>query len=288
MELRVTSPMDQQMIAEGVVCQGHMQNPVNSVDTLKRAIPSLSPLKAGEGVTTTDKAVVDQHPSVQEMIQKDPRGVLLGMLFGDGNIYLNKSRWNYGYLRVNHCASQRPYAEYKAVVLQKIFGGAAPKVSDFDNSGYPGVRFEKGSRYFKNLRNWLYAGGQKRITRHLLDWLNPLGIAIWYMDDGGLGIKKRNGRVHAVDLYINCHTDIGNATEICQYFRERWGINFTPNLNHGKYRIRAGTKEARKFVGLFGSFLIPEMEYKISILKQCLQEPRNGNVRDSLNCTVLQ
>ena len=37
----------------------------------------------------------------------------------------------------------------------------------------------------------------------MLNRLNALGIAIWYMDDGGLSQKKRNGVVHANELMLN-------------------------------------------------------------------------------------
>ena len=133
----------------------------------------------------------------------------------------------------------------------------------FNNSGYPGIRFSKGSKYFRVLRKWLYSNGVKQISRYLLDKLDLEGIAIWYMDDGGLSAKRRNGKVHAYELFLNTHISKENNQIIIDYFKETWNINFQQVKNKGSYRLRMSTYEIKKYLPLISKFIIPSMQYKI-------------------------
>ena len=54
----------------------------------------------------------------------------------------------------------------------------------------------------KALRRTVYTP-KKTITRKLLNWLNPLGLAIWYMDDGCINIntsKQRSSIQHTIRI----------------------------------------------------------------------------------------
>lgn len=215
-------------------------------------------------------------------MNSDERGILIGMLLGDANLRLQDSRKT-AVLTIKHAKRQEQYLRHKAGLLGSVLGGAPPKVADFDNNGFPGVKARKTAKHLRPFRNWLYHGGRKTITRQILDWLTPHGIALWYMDDGNLAAKRRRGKVHAYDLYINCHGSLENANQICGYFREVWGVEFRPHLNNRLYRIRCGTIQARLFIDIIRRFIIPEMAYKIAI-----SECRSTSARPSLPELVMR
>lgn len=192
------------------------------------------------------------------------RGILLGIVFGDGHISPDP-RCMTARLQIKHCARQDYYAEYKADLVTRILGGKRPRVKSFLNNGFPGVKFEKTHRYLRVLRNWVYRDRKKVISPYI-HMLTPHGLAVWYMDDGCLGIKRRRGKVHAVDLYINCHTSLEEAQLICAAMFKKFGVLFRPNLNNGSYRIRCGTLEARKVAGIIDPFIVDGMRYKIASL----------------------
>lgn len=190
----------------------------------------------------------------------------MGMSIGDGYLAVDRRRRIENVtLVMKHSIKQAAYLNHKADLLHKYLGGKRPSVREFDNSGFPGIRTEKTNKSFRIIRKWLYPDGKKKVSR-VLRWLTPHGLAIWYMDDGGLAIKKRNGLVHAVDLCINCQCKIDEAHTICDAIFTKFGIRFKPNLNNGNYRIRCGTIEARRFVEIVNEFIIPEMQYKIAPL----------------------
>jgi hypothetical protein len=208
-------------------------------------------------------------------MNEDGRSIILGMVFGDGYVGLNPNR-DTALITIKHCEKQRPYAEYKARLITNILGGKCPPVRSIDNSGYPGCVFSKTHKYLRNLRHWLYTSGKKVLSPYI-KWLTPEGLAIWYMDDGGLGRKFRRGKIHAVDLYINCQTDIEEAKRICFEIEKRFGIVFRPNKNHNNFRIICGTREARKFARIVAPFMHGSMMYKIAIPEEPTSaRPLNG------------
>ena len=196
-------------------------------------------------------------------MNRDKRGILYGMALGDANISLYPNV-NSAVMSVKHCAAQSAYAEHKADLITRVLGGARPPVRPLNNNGFPGVIFRKTASYLRIIRKRLYKDGRK-VCSGCIRYLTPHGLAIWYMDDGGLGKKRRNGKIHAVDLYINCHSSIEEAHKICAEIKEKFGITFLPNLNNGSYRIRCGTLEARRFVEIVSPFMTKDMRYKIDI-----------------------
>ena len=51
------------------------------------------------------------------------------------------------------------------------------------------------------------------------------------------------------------------------YFKNVWGIQFSQCKNRSVYRLRCGTKEARKFADIVKPYVIanPELHYKLNI-----------------------
>lgn len=203
-------------------------------------------------------------------MNKRNKSLLIGMIIGDGHVVSRKHpKHNYtqNTLIIKHSIKQIEYLNHKAKLLHSIFGGKKPHVNIIDNSGYEGCILYKTDRYFKVLRKLLYPDGKKKISRDVLKYLTPEGIALWYMDDGSLSAKKRNGKIHAYDLTINTYISKEENEEIIEYFRDIWDIKFTVVKSKSSYRIRCGTREARKFIKIIEPYIVESMRYKINIRK---------------------
>jgi len=202
-------------------------------------------------------------------MNKKFRGILIGMILGDATLRVRKdtqypNTWH-NVLSIKHGEKQKEYIEYKANLIHSMFGGKPITVRPINNSGYPGYLIYKSHKYFRILYKRMYKNGKKTFTSQVLNWLTPEGIAIWYMDDGSLCAKKRNGKIHAYDLYLNTYSTKEENEVIIQYFQDAYDIHFTLSKNKGLYRIRCGTKEARKFIELVKPYIIPSMQYKIDM-----------------------
>ncbi len=182
-------------------------------------------------------------------ITKDTRRLIMYMAMGDGCLH-NKA----GYFSVRHCLGQEEYLIWKWNLLRKHISVTKPYF--VDNNGYGSFEFRTRSyKFIKLYRKVLYKGGSKNFSKKVLKKLTPLGLAIWYMDDGGLSQKKRDGEVVANELMINTHLSKEENQVIIDYFSETWDIHFTQCKNRGKYRLRCGTKEARKFLKIIEPYI---------------------------------
>ena len=195
-------------------------------------------------------------------MNKSSRNMLLGAILGDG--HLSKT----GDGLILHCAAQKDYLEWKLKLLIKC-GVNCSDIHYKNNSGFPAYLFRiRTSKWGKFLRRYMYKDGYKNIyNRKILNRLSAIHIAIWYMDDGGLSQKKSNGIVCANDLMLNTHTTKENNQVIIDYFKEKWDIAFTQVKNRGHYRLRCGTREARKFLNIVREYVsqVPSMAHKLKI-----------------------
>ena len=195
-------------------------------------------------------------------MNKISRNMLLGAILGDGHLLKN------GDGRILHSAAQKDYLEWKLRVL-KMCGINCSEICYKNNNGYPAYLFHiRTSKWGKFLRKFMYKDGYKNIyNRKLLNRLSAIHVAIWYMDDGGLSQKKRNGIIQANDLMLNTHTTQENNQVIIDYFKQVWDVSFTQVKNKGHYRLRCGTKEARKFLNIVREFVsqVPSMAHKLNV-----------------------
>lgn len=192
---------------------------------------------------------------------KETRNLVLAMVLGDGTL---NSR---GYFSMRHCLKQEDYINWKRDLIKREF-----RVTDcyyVSNNGY-GAYEMRTSVYkcLKHYRRVIYKSGKKNIAnRGLLNRLTPIGLAIWYMDDGGLSQKKKDGVIVGNELMLNTHLSKDDNQVIIEYFKEVWGIQFTQVLNRGLYRLRCGTKEARKFIEIVKPYVsqVPSMAHKMKL-----------------------
>jgi hypothetical protein len=199
----------------------------------------------------------------KEISRINRKSILIAMTLGDGYLRVEKKAG----ISITHGEKQLDYLLYKKELLESILNCKPITVQKVKPNKYNTVcyRIDKGHKYFRILRKWIYLNGKKTFTRKILNYLTPLGIAIWYMDDGGLSAKKRNGKIHAYELFLNTHLTKFENQVIINYFKERWNINFQQVKNKGSYRLRMSTKEIRNFMTLIKEYIHPSMVYKILV-----------------------
>ena len=202
-------------------------------------------------------------------ITKESRNLLIGMLLGDGTISNN-----YVFKKA-HCAAQKDYLEWKI----KQLGEAGIR-----NNGIKSYIKTKGFNigvpvyytqlniipFIKVLRKVMYK--EKKIigNRKLLNRLDAKGIAIWYMDDGHINIRKdKEGRPMGFYIKIATCEPKDEVQTIIDFFKEQWNINFYM-FHEGKkedsYSLCCGTKEGLKFIDIVKPYVsqVPSMIHKIT------------------------
>jgi hypothetical protein len=124
------------------------------------------------------------------------RSVIVGCLLGDGYLTPN------GSLQVEHCLAQAAYTFWKYEKLQTIAGRQPKLVERHDRrtqTTYRSVRFYTKA-VLKAFRDGFYQDRRKIVPRFLGGILDPLAVAVWFMDDGGRGARTPRGLVFNTQL----------------------------------------------------------------------------------------
>lgn len=178
--------------------------------------------------------------------------IILGSLLGDGSLKLNPKYKNARF-SFRHSIAQKAYFDWKANKLSEISSEKSvwEQQTDGGFSKLPKLRYQ--SRALIQLTE-LYDLTHKRnkfeIRRKWLNYLTPLSLAIWWLDDGSIISNGRKG-VICTDGFDE------NAVKIlAQYLAKVWQIKTTvapiKKLNGKKekyYRIWfRSTNELMKFL----------------------------------------
>lgn len=199
-------------------------------------------------------------------LSKEQKSLLIALLIGDGTISSNYV------FKLSHSTLQREYLEWKVGLLNKYGiknNGVKEYISKCGYNTGKSVLYSQMSLIptIKALRRSVYTP-KKTITRKLLEWLNPLGLAIWYMDDGCINVntsKQRSSIQHTIKI-ATC-VDDDTIKTIINYFDEVWGIHFRP-FKEGKntYSIASSSElDCEKFIKIVKPYIeqVPSFLYKI-------------------------
>lgn len=199
---------------------------------------------------------------------KESRNLLIGLLIGDGTISNNNV------FKIAHCEAQKDYLEWKVNQLKECGirnNGIKSyiKTRGF-NAGVP-VYYTQINiiPFIKLLRRIVYKGKKIIGNRKLLNRLSAREIAIWYMDDGHINIRKDNGRPCGFYIKISTCEPRQEVQTIIDYFKEQWNINFYM-YHEGKkqdsFSLCCGTKEGLKLIDIIKPYVlqVPSMVHKIT------------------------
>lgn len=203
---------------------------------------------------------------ITKKLSKEQKSFLIGLLLGDGTISNNYV------FKLSHSEAQREFLEWKVELLNKFEiknNGIKEYISKCGYNVGKNVLYSQLSinPTIKALRRTVYIP-KKTITRRLLNWLNPLGIAIWYMDDGCINVntsKQRSSIQHTIK-FATC-VDKETVNVIIQYFLEVWDIKFRPfKEGKGTFSIASSSeKDCEKFIDIVKPYIeqVPSLLYKI-------------------------
>ena len=199
-------------------------------------------------------------------LSKEQKSLLIALLIGDGTISSNYV------FKLSHSTLQREYLEWKVGLLNKYGiknNGVKEYISKCGYNTGKSVLYSQMSLIptIKALRRSVYTP-KKTITRKLLKWLNPLGLAIWYMDDGCINVntsKQRSSIQHTIKI-ATC-VDDNTVKIIINYFDEVWGIHFRPfKEGRNTYSIASSSElDCEKFIKIIKPYIeqVPSSLYKI-------------------------
>lgn len=220
-------------------------------------------------------------------ITKESRNLLIALLIGDGTICNNNV------FKLAHAEQQKDYLEWKIKQLNDAGirnNGLKTYVKTCGYNTGVNVYYTQLNiiPFIKVLRRIFYKPKKVLGNRKLLNRLDDRGIAIWYMDDGHINIRKnKDGR--PMGFYIKIATCLpkNELQIIIDYFKEVWDVNFYM-FHEGKkedsFSLCCGTKEGLKFINIIKKYVlqVPSMvhkiQYDLSQRRRPLDVPEQGKL----------
>jgi len=137
----------------------------------------------GEWVQAKELNIGQNVSHLIDTLSYEIKQVILGSLLGDGSIY-RPTDTTRGF-SIIHSITQSDYFEFKKMLLNNIF-----KESKSTKGGFDGSKQNRRGNSIVNysiskfISDYCEVDNKKKITKQWVDELSPLGLAIWYMDDG--------------------------------------------------------------------------------------------------------
>lgn len=180
------------------------------------------------------------------------RSVIIGTLLGDGYLRIVPGR-NDAFLEINHSIKAKDYVDWKYSILKNLCkSGPKERINGVDRKAYR--FFTRQHPELTDIMYMFYNKGRKTIPKDLV--LDPIVLAVWFMDDGS--------RSRKYDVYLN--TQQFTMVEQKQLLYKLRCIGLTARLNKDKhyYRIRFLKKSIEKLNKIIKPYIIPSMQYKLS------------------------
>lgn len=188
------------------------------------------------------------------------RQVLVGLLLGDGHLESMSAGRTYR-LKAEYSKKQEDYLLWIWNIFREwtrtpprtqkreLSSGAIIETIEFTTYSHGAFRFY--ARQF-------YKDGKKVIPKTIGKLLTPLGLAVWFMDDGSW--KSNYHRTFII------HTDgctKKDLSVILDVFKKQFDIDIALHKQYERWRIYVKTKSAQKFRQLIEPHIIPLMGYKL-------------------------
>ncbi len=236
----------------------------------------------------------------QERITKHQFEVVAGAALGDGHVSLTNSQMR-ARLSISQGVAQKEYLDYKVQLL----GDLVHTLPQYHLS--PKSYSKKGIYHLSTvsrpqiaeLHRELYPDGKKHVSYAYLKQITPLGLALWYLDDGSLITqvsryhRKKDGMVSEyLVMRSTLSTNSFSVEEvelILEWLKEKWHIG-------GGYSVTAkgpviwltveGTKRLHEIIA---PYVPPSMEYKLlAPYRGRFIQPTDNNTLSGLAVSVVR
>lgn len=191
------------------------------------------------------------------------REIVWGSLFGDGGVYYSSGSRN-AHFMVCHSHKQREYIEWKHKALFPLVNNGVYLQTHYHKirkKNYTTLSLRTiNHTYFTRLRGYFYPQGKKVVTRRLLNKLTPVGLAVWFMDDGTYCVNNRG----YPQLNISTCSYSKQENEIIKrYFKDVWYIDVSVHRRKEHYHLYINKPNSLKLIKIISPYILPCMKYKI-------------------------
>jgi len=189
------------------------------------------------------------------------REILVGLLLGDGHVEQSPSTPR-ARLKVEQRVSVREYVEWLYANFQDwVHRDIRTRTKFLKTTGRSYHYCEFTTYAHEELlpyRQLFYPHGKKVIPAEIESLLSPLGLAVWFMDDGSIKSHECRGRI------INTHSFSQEEVErLCLVLERKFQLQAWPRQQRDGVQIYISAKSADRFKQILMPHMLPVMYYKL-------------------------
>ena len=186
----------------------------------------------------------------------ETQSVIVGSLLGDAYLYQN------GTLQIEHCLDHADYTFWKYEKLKSIVGKQPTIIERYDlrtKKTYRSMRFYTKA-VLKDFRIAFYRDRRKIIPKELGKMLDPLAVAVWFMDDGGRGARTPKGLVFNTSCFL-----AEEQIALQSLFAEKFGVRASIHKVGKGFQLYIKAESFERFAELISPYLVAQMRYKLPV-----------------------
>lgn len=183
------------------------------------------------------------------------KGVLLGKILGDGSLIATLTGKNYR-LQVEQKAEHKDYVFWIADIF-KSWVLTQPKYL----SRHKSFRFRTISHpELTDYRHLFYPAEVKIIPMNIKEiFVNPVSLAVWFMDDGGLSTSKKT-------ITISTHSfSREDNRRLINCLKYNFNLQFNLNWDSKGCRLYLPVNQVGKFKSIINPYIHSDMKYKLPL-----------------------
>jgi hypothetical protein len=191
------------------------------------------------------------------------QSVLVGTILGDGSLAKHGRHCR---LHVKHKADHVALVDYKHAVFANFVSMPVHRFDQkLNGKGYPSAQFAtRTSPVFSEWRQRFYRVHRKIVPDEIMLLLDPLSVAVWFMDDGAADYAGVTLQTHNFVRY--------EVERLADALQGRFNLTATLRKNRGGWIIYLGARALPRLRTLIAPYLLEEFAYKL--------EPRKHRYRD--------
>jgi len=183
-------------------------------------------------------------------LTKQEKDVITGSILGDGYLRIVPGRKN-ALFEINSSIKEKDYIDWKFQILRRII--LTPPRQRKGKGNRIAYRFSTQQHPDLTKIYRMFYCNQIKIVPDIK--LNPLVMAVWFMDDGSKTYKTH---------YINTQGfDRFNQEKLIGMLKKQYDVDSTLNKDKIYYRVRIRTASAKKFRKIIRLHVISSMKYKL-------------------------
>jgi len=198
------------------------------------------------------------------------KNIIIGTLLGDGCIYKQRKNTNNMYkYYLSHSKKQKEYFLWKFNNLKPFITKYYETETNILGKTHNQLKATSiAHSEFKFYADMFYDNNVKIIPKNIALFLNPITMAIWFMDDGSLNRKsceeKGYGlRICSLNFTYKDHIILKDALKICFNINVKIGAY---NRNDKKYYyINFNKRNSWLLKNIIDDYVIDSMKYKLNL-----------------------